>query len=156
MYAICCLLCCSFCNGFGSNTCWFLFSQWFSDTVSIICEFFLFSVVPAYFLLHLLFLSTVCLFIMWSFRSWNDCIKLGLFLVPGYFRLIYQLFKPMSVSFVFWSLLGRRCLTLSLHLCCSFVLVEVREWLCHCVWLNNNCTEYLFPYANIKTLLLAP
>lgn len=62
--------------------------------------------------------------------------KLGiqfLHLVPGYFWLIYQLFKPMSVAFVFWSLLERQCLTLSLCLCYGFFLIEVREWWFHCV-----------------------
>lgn len=120
--------------------------MWILSFLCSSCLFFAPSIVPFYCLL----IHNVV------FQKLKWLCKLSLFLVPGYFRLIYQLFKPMSVSFVFWSLLGRRCLTLSLHLCCSFVLVEVGEWLCHCVWLNNNCTEYLFPYANIKTLLLAP
>lgn len=71
-YAVCCVA--VFVMALEAIHTFFIFTMIF-DTVSIICEFFLFFVVPAYFLFHPLFLSTVCLFIAWSFRSWNDCVN---------------------------------------------------------------------------------
>lgn len=122
-------------------------SYWILSFLCGSCLFFVPSIVP----FHCLLIHSVV------FQKLKWLYKLGiqfLHLVLGCFWLIYQLFKPMSVSFVFWSLLERQCLTLSLYLYYSFFHIEVREWLFHCVWLNN-CTEYLFTCANIKTVLLA-
>lgn len=113
-YAVCCVA--VFVMALEAIHTFFIFTMIF-DTVSIICEFFLFFVVPAYFFVppivpfHCLLIHSVV------FQKLKWLCKRSiqfLHLVPGYFWLIYQLFKPMSVSFEFWSLLERQCLTLSL------------------------------------------
>lgn len=83
------------------------------------------------------FLSTVCLFLMSPFRSWN--YQLGIqfpCLVPGYFWLIYQLFRPTSFSFVFWSSIAEAVLDSFFTLVLYFLSLR-REWLFYWVWLNN-------------------